>query len=356
MAFQQVAILGMGLIGGSVARAVRACLPQTELRAMDTDPAALKIARDMQLADLCTHDPQEAARGASLVVLAVPVPALAGVARRVLPVLQPGTVVTDVASVKRLPVQEIMPLLPDGIAFVPAHPIAGSERTGAQAGSATLFAGKRVILTPVDPESSAVARVAAFWQALQAEVHYMPAELHDRLYACLSHLPQYLAFAVRDLYAARHIGVEGDAAFQRFSRLWRSDEALWRGIFEANADFIGTCLSAYLKLVCHIRGELAEGKETPSSGDMTLAAEVLFPRIAASCLVAVAHRVERELHVPLKAYIGTGFKDFTAPALEPPEPHLALISDHAGAVMTLLDAFIASLERPHDMPVEECPA
>lgn len=342
MKFPNVAVLGLGLIGSSVARAVRACLPEMQITAMDADEETLRIAHGMQLADVYTTDAAKAVADADLVVLAVPVMAFAQIAKAITPHLKPGAVVTDVGSVKRL----MLSLFPESVAVVPAHPIAGSEKSGVSAGSATLFAGRQVILTPADPEAPAVRAVAEFWEALRAKVQYMPADLHDRVYACVSHLPQYLAFHVKPLYEAAHASREGDETLRRFMRLTGSNDDLWSGIFKTNSDNINSWLKTYLQVLHQIRSELLEGASTTQEPvDMPLVYGALFPRIAASCLVHVAHVAGRELNVPLQAFAGTGFSDFTAPASAPPELHMERISGQAQAVARVVDDFAALLER-----------
>lgn len=346
MSFSTVAILGMGMMGSSVARAVRACLPGVTLHALDSDPETLRIAQEMGLADLCTTNPAQAVHDADLVILAAPIGALASLAEAIAPHLKPGAVVTDIASVKRLLFAKVAPLLPEGVALVPGHPIAGSEKSGVSSGTAMLFAGKRVILTPENPENAAVSRVAQFWKSLCVEVHYMPAELHDEIYACVSHLPQYISYLINDLFV--DLKVEGEMeGGGRFFRLTHSPLAIWEEIFVANSDNINKCLDRYLQALHQISVELREGAGAAVvvQPDMALLCTELFPRIAASCLVHAAHVTERALHVPIRAYAGTGFIDFTAPAREPPDTHLANISDHAAAMVTLLDHFTMLLSR-----------
>lgn len=344
--YKHVAILGMGLIGGSLARAIRACLPDMRITAMDLDADSLRIVHEMGLADYCTLDAAQAVQGADLVILAVPVAALAEVARAIAPHLAAGAAVTDVASVKHILLEEVAPLLPKGVALVPAHPIAGSEKSGVAAGSAMLFAGKRVVLTPENPEDAAVQPISQFWRALHAEIHYMPAELHDRIYACMSHFPQLLSFAINDLYKNHQVEHDESEAFRRFMRLSGSSPALWEGIFIANKDNINSCLEHYLRVLHQISSELREGASGPQSApDGGIVFTRLFPRIAASALISTAHMQEREIHVPLKTYAGSGFKDFTLPATEPPDEHLAHISEHALAVADAVDEFALLLQQ-----------
>lgn len=334
--FSRIAIIGLGLIGGSVALAARRAFPGAYIAVADAD-AGTRAAASTRFA--VHEEVGEAVRGAELVVLAVPIPALAGVARAIAPHLAEGALVTDVASVKMPLVEEVAPLLPAHAALIPAHPIAGSERSGFGAAEADLFNGKRVILTPADPQHPAVERVAAFWRAMGVRVEFMPPDMHDRIYAAVSHLPQYLAFKIKVLLKEKQMALESP----RFLRLGGSPHALWQGIFDANKTNISSSLHDYLRALHQIIGELEEGKANTSAVDAQAALQV-FPRIAASCLVSACAMLERELGLPVARYAGSGFKDFTAPLESPPEDDLAAISIHAAQVAALLKDFAAKLE------------
>jgi prephenate dehydrogenase len=341
---QHIAILGLGLMGSSVARAVRACMPKAHIIVMDVDGSALEIARDMGFADTCTENASEAVRSADIVILAVPVGALVETARSIAPHLKEGVLVTDISSVKQIMLEEVAALLPESAGLVPAHPIAGSEKSGAASGSATLFAGKRVILTPANPEDWAVQPISEFWKALHANIVYMPADLHDAIYGCVSHFTQYLAFIIQELFDEAGMGGEGNNTLRRFLRLGGSSRAMWAEIFAANKTNLNSCVDKYLRVIHQITSELKEGAaDVQAAPDNDVIYGALFPRIAASSLISTAYQLEREIHVPVKPYAGTGFNDFTAPATAEPDEDLAAISTHAAAVAALLDKFAARI-------------
>ncbi|MGH7111288.1 MAG: prephenate dehydrogenase/arogenate dehydrogenase family protein, partial [Stellaceae bacterium] len=150
--FDRVALIGIGLIGSSLARVLRRDSPQTRIVACARRPETLAAVQRLALADETTNDPAEAARGADLVVVATPISAYAEVGRRIGPVLEPGTILTDVGSVKEAAIRDLAPHLPPGVAFVPGHPVAGTEHSGPEAGFAELFQGRWCILIPL-PET-----------------------------------------------------------------------------------------------------------------------------------------------------------------------------------------------------------
>lgn len=338
MAFKTVAIIGLGLIGSSVARAVREQMPDVTLIAVDSDATTLKAAQEQKLVDEVLAKAGEALGKADLVIYAVPVDALERTHAAVKPFLKKDAVVTDVASVKRAAIAVIT-----GVTYVPAHPIAGSERRGVGAGRADLFHGKHVILTPADPKDPAVVEVAEFWTALGGTVAYMPAELHDQIYGAVSHLPQYLAFAVKRFYEAVKITPEATPAFARFMRLTHSDAALWSGIFNFNKDNINSFLNHFIKVLHQVRSELAEGEKQSAAPDAALVYGVLIPYLLASGLVSVVYGLEQEVHIALSQFVGGGFKDFTAPLEAEPEPVLEQVSQHSGEVARAIDHFISLL-------------
>ncbi|MBV8939160.1 MAG: prephenate dehydrogenase/arogenate dehydrogenase family protein [Alphaproteobacteria bacterium] len=339
MQLRRVAIIGLGLIGGSLARALRAYLPEVVIAVADPDPAARVQAHAQRAADLLFDNAAEAAHGAELVVLCTPIPALEACARAIGPVLERGAIVTDVASVKGAAITAIAPHLPPHAALVPGHPIAGGEKGGFGASRQELFVGKKIVLTPDDPHQAAVASVALLWRTLGGQVDYMPAALHDRVYACVSHLPQYLAFIVSDMDEVIKREPE-EASFRRFTRLCAANRGLWSGIFQANKLNLSIVIEAYFKMVRQIIAELGHVQKYKPD---TLACTVLFPYVVASCLAAVTAAEEHKLGFPLKPYAGGGFVDFTAPLASPAEPMLELISAHAGVLLPLLEDFAARL-------------
>ena len=189
--FSRVAIIGLGLIGSSVARAVRAAMPTVRLTGSDADPTVRERVRDLDLVDDVTDGAGTAVVDADLVILCVPVGAMAVVAAEIAPELSPGAIISDVGSVKAQVLSDLGAALP-GVAIVPAHPVAGTENSGPDAGFATLFRNRWCILTPAeDADPVAVERVRAFWTALGSNVEVMEAKHHDIVLAVTSHPVSY---------------------------------------------------------------------------------------------------------------------------------------------------------------------
>jgi cyclohexadieny/prephenate dehydrogenase len=241
----RLAIVGLGLIGSSIARAARRYGLAREIVAVDLDATVRARVSDLGIADIVTGDPAEGATGTDLVILCVPVGAIGAAAAGMAPHLKPGAIVSDVGSVKGAVVAAVRPHLPDGVALVPGHPIAGTEFSGPDAGFATLFSGRWCILTPpegTDPQ--AVERVRALWEGMGAIVETMSAEHHDHVLAITSHLPHLIAYNIvgtaADLESATQSEVIKFSAsgFRDFTRIAASDPTMWRDIFLNNRDAV----------------------------------------------------------------------------------------------------------------------
>jgi len=232
----RLAVVGLGLLGGSVARAARARGVAGQVVAAGRHPEALRAAVDRGVVDAVVPL-EEAGRGADLLVLATPVGAMAPLLGRLAESLEPGALVTDVGSVKGLLADTLPGLLPAGVAYVGAHPMAGSHRRGWEHGSPDLFAGAPCVVTPTPGASGeAVAAAEAFWRALGAViVRRSPAD-HDREVAWTSHVPHALAFAFARALAAAppEVGEVAGSGFRDFTRIAHSDAELWSDILMAN--------------------------------------------------------------------------------------------------------------------------
>src|SRR5690606_25584035 len=245
MMFQKLALIGIGLIGSSIARGVRLHGLAAEIAIATRKPETLDEARALGLGDSYSLDAAEAVRGADLVILCTPVGAYGAVMEQIASALQPGAVLTDVGSVKQHVVNVVSPHLPEGVHFVPGHPIAGTEYSGPAAGFPELFVGRWCVLTPgagTDPE--AVARLTRFWEALGSNVEAMSAEHHDLVLAITSHVPHLVAYnivgTVADLEAATQSEVIKFSAsgFRDFTRIAASDPVMWRDVFLTNRDAV----------------------------------------------------------------------------------------------------------------------
>jgi len=245
--FERLAVLGLGLLGGSVALAAKARGVATRVAGATRSPEALAAAlRDGALDEAGSYT--EAASGADLVVLATPVFAMADVVRQIAPVLRPGAVVTDVGSVKAVLCETLPGLLPRGVSYVGAHPMAGSHLRGLGNARADLFEDAVCIVTN-SPDAAALERTADFWRALGARVvHRDPAE-HDAEVAWMSHVPHVLAFAFAGALEAAPPGAHAvvGAGFRDFTRIAQSDPELWGDILTANRKALAAPLARALE-------------------------------------------------------------------------------------------------------------
>ncbi len=250
-AINRVLIVGLGLIGGSIARALRHSGAEVQLLACDQDAEALQEALDCGVID-ASGPLSEMVPQADIVILALPALTLASVIAELAPLVQDSAVITDVGSVKSHILKAVNEQTPEFIRqFVPGHPIAGSERSGFGAAIDDLFVGRKVILTPQSQTSAqAIAKVNNLWRSLGAEVLGMSVARHDAVLAATSHLPHLLAFAVVDTLLAHDQSEDifryAAGGFADFSRLASSDPDMWSDIFVANAQATESMLDAYI--------------------------------------------------------------------------------------------------------------
>jgi cyclohexadieny/prephenate dehydrogenase len=243
--FDRVAIIGIGLIGSSLARVIRRDNPTTYIVACARRAETLDAVCRLAIADEATDDPVAAVAGADLVVLATPLSAYAEIARKIARALKPGAIVTDVGSVKEAAVRDLKPLLPKGVHFVPGHPVAGTEHSGPEAGFAEMFADRWCILTPLDQtDPEAVAKITKLWRLAKMKVVTMPADHHDKVLAVTSHLPHLIAYTI--VGTATELGQDlqsevvaySAGGFRDFTRIAASDPVMWRDIFLANSEAV----------------------------------------------------------------------------------------------------------------------
>ncbi|MDP4022453.1 prephenate/arogenate dehydrogenase family protein [Methylobacterium sp. NEAU 140] len=243
--FDRLVVVGLGLIGSSIARAARRYGLAREIVAVDGDAAVRARVQDLGIADHVTGDAAEGAAGGDLVVLCVPVGAIGPVALAMLPHLKPGAIVSDVGSVKASIVAAIRPHLPEGVALVPGHPVAGTEYSGPDAGFSTLFSGRWCILTPPEgTEEAAIERVRALWEGMGAIVETMSPEHHDLVLAITSHVPHLIAYNIVGTAADLETVTQSEVikfsagGFRDFTRIASSDPTMWRDIFLNNRDAV----------------------------------------------------------------------------------------------------------------------
>jgi cyclohexadieny/prephenate dehydrogenase len=243
MTYKRVALIGLGLIAGSMSLALRRSGFEGEIVGSARTEKTRATAREIGLVDTVYDSAREAAEGADLVVLCVPVGAMGTVAEEIAPVLKRGATVSDVGSVKAAVIEAVGPYVPEGVHFVPAHPMAGTEHSGPLSGFAELFDNRWCLIVPpegTDPD--AVAALEAFWQRLGSRTEVMDVDHHDRLCAIVSHIPHLIAYTM--------VGVADDfrriseqevvkfsaAGFRDFTRIAASDPTMWRDVFLTNKD------------------------------------------------------------------------------------------------------------------------
>ena len=243
--FRRLALIGIGLIGASIALAARRAKAVEHIAVNSRTARTLARAAELKLGDSYSADAADAVREADCVILCSPVGAYGAIAAAIAPALKPGAVVSDVGSVKGAVVAAIAPHLPKGIHFVPAHPVAGTEYSGPDAGFAELFDNRWCILTPLpQADLAAVEQTRAFWRALGANVETMTPEHHDLVLAITSHVPHLIAYNIvgtaADLETVTRSEVMKFSAggFRDFTRIAASDPTMWRDVFLNNKDAV----------------------------------------------------------------------------------------------------------------------
>jgi cyclohexadieny/prephenate dehydrogenase len=243
--FDRVALIGLGLIGSSLSHAMRrGDLARTIVGHAQSERTRTTAAR-LGLANPVYATAAEAARDADLIILCVPVGACGEVAREIGPNLKAGAILTDVGSVKGAIVRDVGPFVPQGVHFIPGHPIAGTEHSGPEAGFAELFDGRWCILTPpTGTDQAAVDKLAAFWRACGSQVEVMDAQHHDLVLGITSHVPHLIAYNI--VNTARHLEQVTDSevikfsagGFRDFTRIAASDPVMWRDVFLNNKEAV----------------------------------------------------------------------------------------------------------------------
>ena len=248
--YDRVALIGLGLIASSMFWAMKRAGLAGEVTGYARSAETRDVAREIGLCDRVCDSATEAVKGADLVVLCVPVGAMGAVAAEIVPVLKTGATVSDVGSVKKDVIEAVAPHLPEGVHFVPAHPLAGTEHSGPRSGFAELFENRFTLIVPVEgSDREAVERLERFWQGMGAKTEEMDAEHHDLVLAVTSHAPHLIAYTM--------VGVADDlrrvtdsevirysaAGFRDFTRIAASDPTMWRDVFlhnkEATLEILG---------------------------------------------------------------------------------------------------------------------
>jgi prephenate dehydrogenase len=267
----KLAIVGVGLIGGSLSLALKATGAVGQIVGIGRGRVNLDKAMELKVVDSVTQDLAAGVADADVVFLSTPVLTLGPVAREAMPHLKPGAILTDGGSVKQAVIDEIEPYLRDDVHFVPGHPIAGTEYSGAEAAFASLYQGRRCILTPTARTApAALATVKTMWEVAGCEVVAMDVEKHDRVLAAISHLPHMVAYALVNAVGAydryeENILEYSAGGFRDFTRIASSDPTMWRDIALTNR-------GALVEMMAHFEAFFRELKDDVACGD----AERLF--------------------------------------------------------------------------------
>ncbi|MCV9998596.1 prephenate/arogenate dehydrogenase family protein [Pararhizobium sp. YC-54] len=264
--FETIALIGIGLIGSSIAREIKDKGLAGTVTVSTRSEATLKRAQELNLGDRYTTSAAEAVKNADLVIVSVPVGASGTVAAEIAANLKPGAIVTDVGSTKGSVIAQMAPHMPPGVHFIPGHPIAGTEYSGPDAGFIGLFKGRWCILTPLpDTDETAKARLRTFWETLGSMVDDMDPEHHDKVLAIVSHLPHIIAYNIvgtaDDLEAVTESEVIKYSAsgFRDFTRLAASDPTMWRDVCLHNKDAILEMLARFSEDLAYLQRAIRWG-------------------------------------------------------------------------------------------------
>ena len=265
--FDKIALIGIGLIGGSIALAARRAGLARQIVAATRSVETAATANRLKLVDRCGTDLAAACDGADMVIVCTPVGACGAVAKAIAPALKKGCIVSDVGSVKQAVIEAMKPYLPAGVHFVPTHPVAGTENSGPEAGFAELFDGRWTILTPLpECDPRAIDQVEAFWKSLGSQVDRLDPAHHDRILAITSHLPHLIAYTIvgtaDDL--GGHLNAEvlrfAAGGFRDFTRIAASDPTMWRDIFLNNREAVLEVLARFQEDLFYLQRAIRWGE------------------------------------------------------------------------------------------------
>ncbi|KQQ54329.1 prephenate dehydrogenase [Rhizobium sp. Leaf311] len=265
--FDRIALIGIGLIGSSIARDIKDAGLARDVVISTRSPETLKRAEELELGTAYTISAAEAVRDADLVIISVPVGASGSVAEQIAPNLKPGAIVTDVGSTKASVIAQMAPHMPDSVHFIPGHPLAGTEKSGPDAGFSGLFRDRWCIFTPLaETDPDALARLKAFWEQLGSRIDEMDAEHHDKVLAIVSHLPHIIAYNI--VGTADDLGTVTESevikysasGFRDFTRLAASDPTMWRDVCLHNKDAILEMLARFSEDLAYLQRAIRWGE------------------------------------------------------------------------------------------------
>lgn len=361
-----IALLGAGQLGGSFILALREQGAALFVTAYDPATAHSEALKNRGAVDVVCTTPEEATKDADMVLLAAPLGTYRALAAAIAPVMANGTIVTDLGSVKGS-MAAVAQALPSAH-IIPAHPIAGSEKSGPAAARGDLFRGKLCILTPdSDTNEQAFRAVEALWEMAGADVIAMPHEVHDQIYAHVSHLPHYIAFVAAQYFHTCGIRIGADEAMlQQFLRIARSNPRMWTDIALENRSALLPALGTYIALLDHFVSELRSGNASPppargrqgggqpenlstptqpspllGEGEtIPTLTKTLLPRVLASCLISGVSLYEQQSATNLRPFGAGGMRDMVAPAALTPEADTEAMSHNAVAMANIIEGII----------------
>lgn len=269
MIAKQITIIGAGMIGSSLARAIKANDLCETLVISDASSAVCDTVRTLNLCDQVMPDVTKCAMGSDVIILATPVGAYENIAAKICPALKPGAIITDVGSVKGAVIDAIAPHLPDSCHLVPAHPIAGGEKSGPEHGIGHLFQDRWCILTPSDnTDLQAVETIAKLWEGMGAIIEYMGAQRHDLVLGITSHLPHLIAYTIVDTAEQLEDDLKSEVikysagGFRDFTRIAASDPTMWRDVFLHNKDAVLEILQRFTEDLTALQKSIRRGDGT----------------------------------------------------------------------------------------------
>ncbi|MEN3791285.1 prephenate/arogenate dehydrogenase family protein [Fulvimarina sp. MAC3] len=265
--FERLALIGIGLIGSSIAINARSHKLARNIAISTRSAETLERAEELGLGDSYHLNASDAVRDADCVILCVPVGSVGAVTEKIAPSLKAGAIISDVGSVKSAVIAQMQPHLPETVDFVPAHPIAGTEQSGPDAGFLELFEKRWCILTPVSgTNEAAVDRLKTFWTACGSDVEIMSAEHHDRVLAIVSHLPHLIAYNIvgtaydMEEVTQSEVVKYSASGFRDFTRLAASDPTMWRDVFLNNRDATLEVLARFSEDLSVLQRAIRDGK------------------------------------------------------------------------------------------------
>ncbi len=264
--FNKVCIIGLGLIGSSLARIIKAKGLASEISAIDINPKVCEKGLELGIVDKATTSFSKGVEGADLIILCSPVGTMSVVAKAISNYVKPGAIITDVGSVKGSVVRDLSENLPDTVEIVPGHPIAGTEHSGPESGFVELFEGRWCILTPL-PETDlrAVDKVSALWDACGAKIEIMDHKRHDLILGITSHLPHLIAYSIVDTANDLEDDTKSEvikfsaSGFRGFTRIAASDPVMWRDVFMNNQDAVLEILQRFTEDLSVLQKAIRKG-------------------------------------------------------------------------------------------------